>query len=267
MILDEVWFHIVGSGAKWCHPYIAFVQNGQQFLTEIWRLPVTWAGLEKNPPSSIFALYESGGHLWLKDGPTLTNASSLKDNKELMHAASYWLIDRFEKSGLVTKKSTLRVAEGDSGEFMKHLAFPLPANPYKKFVVQEDDDMEEKIGGKDAIIKFCQSKNWMIHPSDVAINDTVTGRELEEISDRLLSEIKTRTPSGVWDNTRCSHCWLSGEMLNCSECRFSCCKPCHSILKPLIRENEVVCVQCVFEEQADASLLIQSRRPDVNTIC
>ena len=256
MLLEAVWFHIVGTGAKWCHPYIAYEMKGDIFLAELWDLPISWAALSKNPPSEMFGLFDSNG-LCVKDRSTILAASELNGNRELLHAASYWLIDRFEKTGLVTRKATVSFLAD-----RRCKSFAPPLHPYLNFSIDE-----EVKTGKAAITQFCESKKWMVHPSDVVLNDKVTSREAEELFHRALAEIKARTPSGVWNNTRCSHCWMLGEMLPCSECRFACCSACHAILKPLIKEEEIVCVQCVFEEQAQASLSIQKTRPDVNTLC
>lgn len=260
-MLDSVWFHVVGTGAKWCHPYIAYEVKGDIFLVELWDLPISWANLPKIPPSERFGLFESNG-LYVKDGSMTFPASELKDNRELLHAASYWLIDRFEKAGLVSRKATVTFLKNRQCK-----AFAPPSNPCTNFENIMAGKESAKESGKEAIVQFCDSKKWMVHPSDIVLNDRVTSREAEELFHRAFAEIKARTPSGVWDNSRCSHCWLLGEMVKCAECRFSCCASCHAILKPLIKEEEVVCVQCVFEEQAEASLLIQSKRPDVNTLC
>ena len=248
-----MWFHVVGTGAKWCHPYIAFKKGEDVFVAELWQLPISWAPLSKNPPSEVFALYDCGGRLWLKDGSLFISADHMKNNRELLHASSYWLIDKFK--ALVTRKPTLVGIESDGFFKTKGFAPPSCAITYKEEM------------GKDAILSFCKARNWMVHPSDIYVNEKVTSHELEEISVRLRHEIKSRTPSGVYNCTRCSPCWLDGELLKCSECeRFSCCLKCHQVLKLLIPENEVVCVQCVFEEQGKTSLEIQKGRPDVRTL-
>jgi hypothetical protein len=255
MHLDAVWFHVVGTGAKWCHPYIAFMSNGSLYLAEIWQLPITWAKLEKNPPSEIFGMYDVGGSAWIKDSSLCIHSQHMAGNRELLHAVSYWLIDKFPNT---TKRPTLSGTQ--EGNFFKVAKAFTSANPFVHFDTAE-------VKGKQAIVDFCAARNWMVHPSDIAVNSYVSSRELEEISDRLHREVRARTPSGVYTNTRCSHCWLKGELLKCSECAvFSCCITCHNLLKVKIIEAEVVCVQCVFEEQGVLTESIQSTRPEVRTL-
>jgi len=255
MHLDSVWFHVVGNGAKWCHPYIAFTIKGSLYLAEIWQIPITWSKLPKIPPSEIFGVYDCGGEAWIKDGALCIHSKFMQDNQEVLHAISYFLLDKFPNT---TKKPTL-VGLRD-GEFIQVTKPFSSLHPFMNFSFGEAK-------GKQSIVDFCETRNWMVHPSDIPLNSLVTSREIEEINDRLIKEVRARTPPGVYTNTRCSHCWLQGELLKCSECAaFSCCLTCHNELKKLITETEIVCVQCVFEEQAALTERIQSSRPDVRTI-
>ena len=250
---DSVWFHVVGSCSKWLHPYVAFSYEKEVFLAEIWRFPIGWAKLN---PSLLF---EKDHFAWVNTGTTF-HSKELEGKKDLLHSVAIWILETYEKQGLVSRKSTMSHCVEQNGLFRMDKVV-CPASPHGRFNFPEQDvEMETQ---KSLI------QNWFVHPSDVIITsaDVLTGRELEEMHARLLFEIKAKTPPGVWKNTRCSHCWKDGEMLRCDDCqRFSCCVTCHSLLKPLIPEQEVVCVQCIFEEQAEESFRVQNLREKVDLL-